>query len=82
MAKQFGLKDAYPIMFTTPESGELEYLISSDSKCYFWNLLADQIWEITAPRKLKDVLQQMVTKGEASVKTKRVYELEEFDTLD
>jgi hypothetical protein len=79
MAKAHGLESPQPIMRSTRQSGDCYYMFRSGSKYYLWNLIADQIWEIVTSMDLVDIVREIGKPRYGSLKTKRVYELEESD---
>ena len=79
MAKAHGLESPQPIMRSIRQSGDCYYMFQSSSKYYLWNLIADQIWEIVTSMDLVDIVREIGKPRYGSLKTKRVYELEESD---
>jgi hypothetical protein len=68
MAKDYGLRSPQPIMCNTPESGDCLYMFQSGSKCYIWNLIEDNVWEIRAPLDLEDIIAKIAKLGVGSLK--------------
>ena len=61
MAKIYGIKNPMPVMCSTRESGSLEYMFKAGDNFYIWNEIEDDIWKITYPTRLNDILSAMMT---------------------
>ena len=63
MAKIYGFKNPMPVMCSTRESGGLEHMFKAGDNFYIWNEIEDDIWKITYPTRLNDILSAMNTEG-------------------
>ena len=62
MAKQYGFNNPMPVMRSTRASGSREYMFKAGDDFYIWNQIQDDVWKITYPTELNDILSAM-TKG-------------------
>ena len=67
VVKQNGLGFAYPLMTTTPDTGECTHMFRSGGRYYLWNELEGSIYTIKKPCKLEDIIEQMHRLGEYSL---------------
>jgi hypothetical protein len=72
MAKEFGLNDPQPIMVTTPDTGAPLVFFRSGEKFYFWNEVENNVWEVTKPGTLGEIIWVMINKGEKAVKSRKL----------
>jgi len=61
MAKIYGFKNPMPVMCSTRESGGLEHMFKAGDNFYIWNQIEDDVWKITYPTMLNDILSAMMS---------------------
>ena len=73
MVKIHGLEPPQPIMCSSRESGDSEYMFQSGSKYYLWNPLEGGIWEIVTSMDLVDIITEIDKPRMGSLKLAKVY---------
>ncbi|PLB46180.1 hypothetical protein P170DRAFT_262392 [Aspergillus steynii IBT 23096] len=54
MARSYGLTDFNPLLFNTPDTGEMGYILQSGEEFYWGDLMIDYIFLITKPKTLEE----------------------------
>ena len=62
MAKIYGFENPMPVMCSTRESGSLKYMFKAGDDFYVWSEIQDEVWKITYPTTVDDILSAMMTK--------------------
>jgi hypothetical protein len=73
--KRHGLELPQPIMCSSPESGDCQYIIQSGSKYYLWNPIEGAIWEIVTLLDLVDNITEIDKPRMGSLKFAKVYQV-------
>jgi hypothetical protein len=55
---------------TTPDTGDMGYIITSGGRFYWGDLIIDHIAEITKPRTWPEILRTLATQGERGLRMK------------
>ncbi|GIK06029.1 hypothetical protein Aspvir_010147 [Aspergillus viridinutans] len=71
-ARRHGIKDPKPLLMTTPDTGDMGYIITSEGRFYWGDLMIDHIAEITRPRTWPEILRVLATKGDKGLRKKLV----------
>ena len=73
VVKRHGLEPPQPIMCSSRESGDSEYMFQSGSKYYLWNPIEGGIWEIVTSMDLVDIITEIDKPRMGSLKLAKVY---------
>ena len=63
VVKRHGQEPPQPIMCSSRESGDCQYMFQSGSKYYLWNPIEGGIWEIVTSTNLVDIVTQVAKLG-------------------
>ncbi|GFF25862.1 hypothetical protein IFM61606_09566 [Aspergillus udagawae] len=72
LARHHGINDPKPLLMTTPDTGDMGYIITSGGRFYWGDLMIDHIAEITKPRTWPEILRVLTTKGAKCLRKKFV----------
>ncbi|OJJ75225.1 hypothetical protein ASPBRDRAFT_669219 [Aspergillus brasiliensis CBS 101740] len=72
LARCHGLKDVSLVLTTTPETGELRYIITSNKVYYIGNLMDEHIHQIIKPTTWPDILATLSRSGGRDLTTKKL----------
>jgi hypothetical protein len=70
-----GLEPPQPIMCSSPESGDCQYMFQSGSKYYLWNPIEGAIWEIVTSLDLVDIITEIDEPRLGSLKLAKIYQV-------
>ncbi|GAQ02733.1 hypothetical protein ALT_0054 [Aspergillus lentulus] len=70
LARRHGINDPKPLLMTSPDTGDMGYIITSGGRFYWGDLMVDHIAEITKPRTWPEILRALATKGERGLRMK------------
>ncbi|KAF7160198.1 hypothetical protein CNMCM5623_005713 [Aspergillus felis] len=70
LARCHGINDPKPLLRTTPDTGDMAYIITSGGRFYWGHLMVDCMAEITKPKTWPEILRALATKGEKGLKMK------------
>ena len=73
VVKRHGLEPPQPIMCSSRDSGDCQYMFQSGSKYYLWNPIEDGIWEIVTSMDLVDIITEIDKPKMGSLKLAKVY---------
>jgi hypothetical protein len=73
VVKRHGLEPPQPIMCSSRESGDCQYMFQSGSKYYLWNPIEGGIWEIVTSTDLVDIITEIDKPRMGSLKLAKVY---------
>jgi hypothetical protein len=73
VVKRHGLEPPQPIMCSSRESGDCQYMFQSGSKYYLWNPIEGGIWEIVTSMDLVDIITEIDKPKMGSLKLAKVY---------
>ena len=59
LAKIYGFKNPMPVMCSTRQSGSCDYMFKAADDFYIWNEIQGDVWKITYPTMLNDILSAM-----------------------
>lgn len=57
---------------TTPDSGDMAYIITSGGRFYWGHLMIDRMAEISKPETLPEILRALATGGEKALRMKMI----------
>jgi hypothetical protein len=63
LAKEYGFNNPMPVMCSTRESGSCNYMFKAGDYFYIWNEIEDEVWKITYPTTVNDILSAMMMEG-------------------
>ena len=69
VVKRHGPEQPQPIMCSSRESGDCQYMFQSGSKYYLSDPIEGAIWKIMTPTDLEDIIMEMGKPGLGSLKT-------------
>ncbi|KIW99362.1 uncharacterized protein Z518_11350 [Rhinocladiella mackenziei CBS 650.93] len=72
MARRHGLEWAKPIMRCDTDSGDCLHMFQSGGKCYIWNPIEGNIWEIMVSMDVVEIVTQMDKLGLKSLPVKKI----------
>ena len=75
VVKTHGLEPPQPIMCSTPESGDSEYMFQSGSRYYIWNPMAGTVGEIMTSMDLVDVVTKITKLGLKSSVVAKIHQM-------
>lgn len=67
---------------TTPETGEMGYIITSGGRFYWGDLMTDYIFEITRPKTWPEILRTIATRGEKGLRMKRLRPVRDVEVFE
>ncbi|KAF4221535.1 hypothetical protein CNMCM5878_008783 [Aspergillus fumigatiaffinis] len=70
LARCHGMNDPKLLLMTTPDTGDMGYIITSGGRFYWGDLMIDHIAEITKPRTWPEILRTLATQGERGLRMK------------
>ena len=73
VVQKHGLERPQPIMCSSPESGDCQYMFRSGSKYYLWNPIEGVIGEIVTSMDLVDIITEIDKPRMGSLKLAKVY---------
>ena len=73
VVKRHGLEPPQPIMCSSRDSGDCQYMFQSGSKYYLWNPIEGGIWEIVTSMDLVDIITEIDKPKMGSLKLAKVY---------
>jgi hypothetical protein len=73
VVKRHGLEPPQPIMCSSRESGDCQYMFQSGSKYYLWNPIEGGIWEIVTSMDLVDIITEIDKPRMGLLKLAKVY---------
>jgi hypothetical protein len=73
VVKRHGLEPPQPIMCSSRESGDCQYMFQSGSKYYLWNPIEGGIWEIVTSMDLVDIITEIDKPRMGSLKLAKAY---------
>jgi hypothetical protein len=75
VVKGHGLEPPQPIMCSSRESGDSEYMFQSGSKYYLWNPIEGTVGEIVTSMDLADIMTEINKPKWGSLKYAKVYQV-------
>lgn len=76
IAKAHGLTEPKLIIHGKPESGEMCFIIESGNNYYWGDYMIDNVFLITKPKTLREILHTIATKGDGALRTRKVESVE------
>ncbi|RHZ55797.1 uncharacterized protein CDV56_100120 [Aspergillus thermomutatus] len=79
LARCHGLNDPKLLLMTTPDTGDMGYIITSGGRFYWGDLMIDHIAEITKPKTWPAILRALATQGEKGLRMKFLRPVKEVE---
>lgn len=69
-AREHGLKEVTLLLMNTPDSGQLGFIIESEGRYYFGDLMIDYLHEIRKPKTFPEILRCLDEGGVGALRTR------------
>lgn len=80
LAKLYGFNNPMPVMCSTRTSGSCKQMFKVGDDFYIWNEIQDEVWKITYPTTLNDILSAMMIEESTPLTAKLVEVVDEIGT--
>ncbi|PKY00470.1 hypothetical protein P168DRAFT_68433 [Aspergillus campestris IBT 28561] len=74
-ARDHGLDNVSLLLFNTPDTGSLGFIITSGGRYYWGDLMIDHLFEITQPKTFPAILRRLAQGGMTALRMKRMKQI-------